>query len=388
MPWRALVDGDLAGAALDAVRAVASRPMQVHAVPSLATGLSGALLFWGSILLDLDAGLARQPFRAVLDQSLEAVGRVASDGSLYQGVTGLAWVLQHLHRRGLVGPASDAMADLEDLLLQNLRRQRWVCHDLTEGLAGLCLYGLERLPSPWAQAFLREAVGQLGALSVVRGEGITWPALDAAGRPSETRCNLGVSHGVCGAVAVLALCGQAGIDRENCFHLAVGGARWLLAQRAGDRYPMSVDASAAPSWSEENWGFGSAGTAAALLFAARVVRDRSIEQQALRALLASAERASRDARAEPGLWFGAAGLAQIFNRGHQATASPRLRDAARLQIERILGLRRDLGDGTFFEDAQSGRSDMFSVGSVGIALTLLAAAQNQEPSWDRLLLLS
>ena len=102
--------------------------------------------------------------------------------------------------------------------------------------------------------------------------------------------------------------------------------------------------------------------------------------------------ASKDA----GLCHGAAGLAHLFNRMHQATGDLQLADAARDWFRRTLAMRHPgRGIGGFEswrpDKARSGTwtpDPDFLTGSVGIALALLAATAQVEPTWDAVLLAS
>jgi hypothetical protein len=118
-------------------------------------------------------------------------------------------------------------------------------------------------------------------------------------------------------------------------------------------------------------------------------------------LVCAANLATRTARPLLGgaiaLCHGAIGAGHIFNRLWQATAEPRLDDAARFWLAQGLAMRRPAGrlggfhavvsDGT----GQSTRRVAFRgllMGAAGLGLALLAATTDVEPSWDRLLLLS
>lgn len=92
---------------------------------------------------------------------------------------------------------------------------------------------------------------------------------------------------------------------------------------------------------------------------------------------------------------GAAGLAHLCNRFYQATRDEAFREAAHSWFETLLGMRRPgEGVGGFSSYMPRDGGDSYEwlplpglvEGAVGIGLTLLAAIEPIEPSWDRMLL--
>ena len=67
---------------------------------------------------------------------------------LYSGVTGVAWAASHL--RDISGE-HELAAQVDEHLSNRLRQSAWAGDfDLMQGLAGVAVYALERLPLPAA----------------------------------------------------------------------------------------------------------------------------------------------------------------------------------------------------------------------------------------------
>jgi hypothetical protein len=89
-------------------------------------------------------------------------------------------------------------------------------------------------------------------------------------------------------------------------------------------------------------------------------------------------------------------VAHIYNRLYQGTGDAKLREAARYWFVRTLDMRDQVSGVAGYllrginDQGETGwvRDGSFLTGVSGIGLALLAAITEQEPEWDRLLLLS
>ena len=115
------------------------------------------------------------------------------------------------------------------------------------------------------------------------------------------------------------------------------------------------------------WCYGDPGAAGALFAAEPEIATAITERAAVRPVLDSGV-------VDGSICHGAAGLAHIFNRFHQASGSGLLRQAALDWLEQLVEMPRP----------DSG----FLTGAAGVGLVLLAAATPIEPRWDRVLVLS
>ena len=174
---------------------------------------------------------------------------------------------------------------------------------------------------------------------------------------------------------------------------------WLLAQRLPRddvRFGSWIVPGVEPRPSRTAWCYGDPGVAIALLGAAREAQVPAWEREAIE-LAAIAARRPRDATdvVDSGLCHGAAGLAMIFARFHQATSDARFRDAARDWLAWILDERRPEGVGGIVaaraKDGEVVRRQPEAgllFGAAGVAAALALGASAVEPAWDAHMLAS
>lgn len=336
------------------------------------------------------------------DELLEAAIRLTEEiddvrPSLYGGVAGLGWTIHHVGRlAGDRDPAATEVLDAELLAyLENLDPTT-SAFDLMGGLIGLGIYGLEagnrRLVELVAECL--EAAAEAGA------DGVTWwtpPEIGGRAFYSSGHFNLGLAHGVAGALAFLADVHDTGIADTR--RLLEGAARWLLGQRLPEgesrTFPWAVAPDHPPlAWAfDPGWAYSDAGIAFALFRAGQVLEDTEATAEAL----AVAEREARELASvpirNPGIGYGPAGHVRIFTRWFEHTGRQVFRGAAQQSLDDLLALRQPgKGIGGFVTVDRSGRErgvdPSFLSGASGIGLVLLAACSSVEPLWDRLLLLS
>jgi hypothetical protein len=324
--------------------------------------------------------------------------------------------LEHLAGRLFPAPADDASdpaLDVGRLLAGHLGHRPWNGdYDLVGGLVGYGVWAVERLPRPAGREAVDRVVARLGELAERRPDGITWltppehlPATDAARHPRGAY-NLGVAHGVPGVIGLLGTLRARGLDVPGAAQLLSGAVAWLLRQRlppgAASRLPYCVAPGAEPQPARLAWCYGDLGVALVLLVAARATGEKDWERQALDLAGAAAGRLRHLAGVvDGGLCHGAAGLAHLYNRLHQATGEPRFRRECLAWIEHLLALRRpECGIAGWQAWRATHRGDTapaaggwgtdagFLTGGAGIGLALLAALSVEEPAWDGALLCS
>jgi lantibiotic biosynthesis protein len=414
--WRPILSGTTAEQALQAVDAIAESITSITASPgerdpSLGRGQAGLALLYTWLARTGRMPQADLLARQCLDQAIEALSTQAMNASFYGGFTGVAWAADLVDR--LLDPdAEDRGEAVDDALLRLLSRdERWsASYDLIVGLIGLGVYALQRYPRPVATECLRQVVERLQECARRDEHGLYWwtpPAeiLDEESRKqySSGRVDLGVAHGVAGAVALLGgICG-AGVEQATVRPLLEGAVSWLLAHSvptaAGPTFPVWVAPAFQPSPARCAWCYGDPGIAAALMLAARGAGDAGWEQTAVALACRAAERpASETGVVNANFCHGAAGLAHVYNRMYQATGEPTLGRAALYWLERTLGfyrLAKDAGGSWVQGNWDPARRERWTwtgielvEGAAGVALVLLAAATSVEPTWDRMFLVS
>lgn len=393
--WTPLLRGARQRRALEVVEKIADELQARYAVPetatgsggwSIAAGRSGGAIFFAYLGDALaDAG-ARATAVRLVEESIEAAAGALKSVSLFSGFTGVAWTLAHLDGWLVDLSDGDPLEAVDAALAEVLASSPWVGqYDLLDGLVGIGVYALERLPRPTAIECLAKVVARLSELARRSDRGASWWTPPAELAPRIRRqfpggaYNLGLAHGVPGVIALL---GKAAGVEQACSTtrpLLDDAVAWLLAQRlpadAGADFASfgAPDVVAPPARSA--WCYGDPGAASALRLAAQAVGSPTWEAEALTIARRAASRPPANCGVvDPGLCHGAAGLAHIFNRLHQTTGEAVFGDTALLWLQRV------------FDHPRPGTG--FLEGAAGIGLALLAAATPTEPRWDRLLLLS
>lgn len=410
-PWRPLLADELtdrAGHSIAHVRQALHRPdaralyCRVRKQPQASLGAVepwAALVFaYGGESADHAEDTAR------LDGILAEALHHLADGrrlDLYSGWCGLGWVLAHL---------TEPESGEDDLLALDAAVDTFLArpdlayrYDLVNGLVGLGVYLLERLPSAAAEHALERLVHRLESISEATADGTVWwtpPSVLPDGRRVAGGYNLGVAHGIPGILGFLALVHEAGLAGDRPRRLLEAAVPWLLDQRLPTATEPCIPRALVPGELPEPcriaWCYGDLGVAAVLFNVARRLGRPDWEREALGLARHAAKVAPEKAGVvDAGLCHGAAGNAHLFNRLFQASGDPVLKEAALFWYRRTFDFERpEAAFGGFPSYYPTGsdrgwRSDAtFLMGAVGVALALLAATTAVEPAWDRLLLLS
>jgi lantibiotic modifying enzyme len=406
--WRPILDKSHGESALTTVHEiVAALPTPgTEAVDdaSLAGGAAGLAILCAYLAqADYDDGENAKQF---LEQAVQAITAAPAGSSFFKGSTGVAWAIAHLYEQLFDAEDDDPTEEFDEALQEQLNQWEGG-YDLINGLVGVGVYALERLPRPNARENLETVVTRLHEIAEYGPEGVAWfsgpevlPDWHRELYP-EGYYNLGLAHGIPGIIAFLGEVCTAGIALDRAEPLLAGAVKWLLRQRLPNGGAASF-----PNWIGRGpqqfvfklgWCYGDIGVAAALLHAGRCVERPDWEREALdiarRVALREPEKVGFS---EAGLCHGAAGRAHIFNRIFQATGEDFFKEAARFWFQRTLELKQPgQGSGGYpalylNEKNEKSWGDDWGIltGAAGIALALLAAVTNITPAWDQFLLLS
>jgi lantibiotic biosynthesis protein len=376
--------------------------------PFLADGLAGLSLVHAA--LDTAFPGIGHDIRGqhTLDRAIDLLATTPNPSpSFYDGISGVAWVAELLGGDPNVPAEEDPNREIDSALEKYLARQPWTApYDLLDGVVGIGVYALERLPRPAAKRILALVVDRLKETARRRPPGIAWRS-EAHWIPIKWReaahseWNLGVAHGVPGVIAILSRIAAAGVDAPTQITaraLLDKAVAWLLARElpasAASRFGYGVGRGVSRQPARLAWCYGDTGIAAVLLVAARASREPEWERAALRIALCAAGRPeSTTGVVDAGLCHGAAGVAHIFHRIFRATGDERIAAAARRWFGRALAMREPgRGFGGFLVYRGTGKRCCGERGclggSAGVTLALLAATTDIDSAWDRALLLS
>jgi hypothetical protein len=361
--------------------------------PSLADGNAGLALAH-AVLDSAFPGEGHDARSAkVMARAVAAVGATPLPPSLYRGFSGVAWVAEFLEGDTNGPRTHDPNAGIDAALEVYVARSPWHGpYDLYEGLVGLGVYALERIPCPSAARILALLVDRLEEVAVRRRTGVAWRS-DSRWLPKAERTdpfpewNLGLAHGVPGVIGFLSGVCAARVPASThvrAHSLLEKAVAWLLAQELPKGKGGCFASAVAPKFPKtpvrSAWCYGDPGIAATLLLAADATGERRWQKEAIRIAVSAAKRPPGTAGAYPGICHGSAGLGHVFHRIYRAIGDARVAEAARSWFARTVAM----------EQSRTGyRGPGFLDGTAGIALALAAATSRRGDSeWDRALMLS
>lgn len=406
--WQPLLTGALAHHAQAVITEIAAA-LQPQALPqtsaSLFGGSAGLAIFYAYLA---QTDWVENPDNSAMTWLEQAIATTTSEKtpfSFFRGFPGVAWATSHLQGR-LFDSDEDPNPAIDEALLTFLAGSPWPnLYDLVDGLVGLGVYALERLPNPCARGLLERLVERLDLTAERTATGITWwTSPEVLFGPQRAACpqgyhNLGLAHGVPGVIALLGQIWQAGIAQAQVQVLLEGSVSWLLHHQlpptSPSRFTFWLTDAAEQEPTQLAWCYGDLGIALALLSAARMVGKPDWEATALTLARAAAWRSSTATLVpDAGFCHGAAGIAHLFNRLYHATREPLFGQTAQFWFEQTLAFRKP-GQGVagFAHWKTDGAGDYrweadpgLLTGAAGIGLALLAATTTIEPEWDRMML--
>ncbi len=376
MSWRPLLEGADAEAARAAIGAIADElAARDFDDPSLIHGAAGVALLHGQLAREgHPEGAARA--HAALARALELLSAGPPNPWLGTGYVGAAWVMHHL--ADVVESDADTLEHIDGMVARLLARPSWpFVYGLWHGVVGLGVYALER----GRIDLVARAVDHLDQIAERSPAGCTWwnPGVPELGDPSDHH-DLGMVHGVAGAIAFLAAACAAGVPHAR--QLATDAVRWLLGhERAASvpRFPMHAGIEVPFDFVRNGWCHGDATIAAALIQAGEALGDPTLSVRAAdlaRAMACAAIDHAPDFDAA--FCHGAAGRAHLFSRLAHALSDETLFDAARRYVRATLSR---------LAQGEPGKPAL-ATGTSGIGLVLLAGVSTTEPSWDRVFLVT
>jgi lantibiotic modifying enzyme len=395
----------------------------------MAQGYTGLALFWSY----LDECLPGEEWDLLGREHLQIAAQDAADYSqlpvgLFSGVTGLAFAAWQLSRGGAryrrLLFELDRIIAPRALSLAHSARDRHGMNvgefDAISGLSGVGAYLLCRRDRPETAEALHAVTETLVQLCSDHSPPFGWHTpCELLG--DEKMCevyphgnlNLGLAHGIPGPLAFLSLAQLAGLRVSGLTEAIAYTAGWISRQRFDDEWGVNWP-TAVPLVLEENngasvvvaapataapdgpsrcaWCYGSPGIARSLLLASQALDRDDLRDLAVSAMDAVFRRPIDKRQINsPTFCHGVAGLLSIALRFRHDLGDSLFSEEisklveqllTRFQPDSLLGFRNiEYGD---HEIEQPGLLD----GAPGVALVLLAAATEVEPTWDRLFLLS
>lgn len=378
---------------------------------ALAGGHTGISLLYGYLAMAYGEPKHRMQAEATLDKSIQLFSESAPGMTLFTGYMGLGWTMEHLTRMLFTKDEGADLEALDELLSEYLYGVSgpFIKFDLVDGLSGIGVYVLERMPTDMASKHLEKIVSLLDGLAEKQEGTVTWrtPREFIVEHDDFTvpngYYNLGLAHGVPGIIAFLARVHAAGIAKQETRALIEGAVRWVLQNQLPEESVTLFckwfePGKPKPGATRVAWCYGDPGVAIALLNAAIALEDDELRAEAIRIAKRAASIVYEETSVmDAGICHGSSGLLQIYNRIYQATGDIDFLDATKFWFDKTLEMcNPETGIGGYLSHRAKYVGDPDPLyceaglisGTAGTALALLACITDVEPAWDRLLLIS
>lgn len=407
--WKALTANTPAAAKNNTLLEQIARDIEQFKYPGngLFSGTLGQALFYiyyGIYLSDesyVDKGL----------EVLESVIQATSEEEFPQltfanGLSGLANTLLLLHEADLLELAEEDLEQFDLVLTSAVQLfNRDNNFDFLHGLTGCAVYFANRLrifgPNETAENVLKETIGHLQRITEQAETGAYPVTKVTFGELSFQGINFGLSHGMPSFIYLLLQIHRAGLEQELCKNMIYAYIGFMFSKSNPMPGSLSYFPSAITQRAEDYdgdlsvsrlaWCYGDLGIGMVLIQAALYFNDKGLFQKAEEILLFQAGREAPSMN-ESGLCHGTSGLMHIFNRLYQTTGNKAFKTAAEYWLEETYkqakypgnqsGLQTPNWQTKVFEEDGS-----LLTGIAGTGLTLMALNTDQEPLWDKLLLL-
>ncbi|OFY94809.1 MAG: hypothetical protein A3K10_11630 [Bacteroidetes bacterium RIFCSPLOWO2_12_FULL_31_6] len=310
------------------------------------------------------------------------------------GITGMGWLIQFLTRENLIDiDSTELLLEIDEIAFNySIRLLDINNHDFLHGAVGNAIYLIERInDNKLVVKYLEEIVSKLYTLCKRDEKGIYW--VDNYSKNDELSINLSLSHGLASKIVFLSKIVELGINRDIASELLTGSIKFMLKSKNTDKNLSIFPSSIGYQNSRLGWCYGDLGISIALWQAGVVLQNDKVKQEAIEICLHTTKRRTPEQTLVKDASFchGTAGIAHIYNRMYCSTGKIEFKKAANYWIEETLKMAT-------FEDGLVGYKTWntnkyendYSLlnGITGIGLVLLSYINDEEPTWDKCLLLS
>lgn len=360
---------------------------------TLASGLSGCGLgLWA--LQQYLPSLMISPTLKRIDNRLQSL--LADEGDLnaglFQGLAGVGYAYTR-YCDVFKGSSAEYCADIDEILQEYSEAIGQTEHfDLVSGVVGVALYALDYQGSQTRQSVFLNCLKWLETRAELDEDGASWRTLpkhygfEASNTkfPSGTR-NLGIAHGIPGAVAFLALAVKAnGADARMAQRLLELSCDWLVnVERKQVIGGIPYLAEEPNALARLAWCYGDAGVALTIVSAGRVLHradliaiGTSIGRRAVRRAM------SMNSVGDVTLCHGVAGWMLVFERLRRNTGDDEfLLGTQWCQQQLFDAYKRDGLHSLLPPSGERGAPHHLLSGSLGVVLALLDVTAHKSVDW-------
>jgi lantibiotic modifying enzyme len=260
-----------------------------------------------------------------LETCIEYYSENPSDSTLFNGFTGLGWLMQHLYNLEILSLEDiESLEDLDEFVEQSLERDFQTQNmDFIYGMIGKATYFFERHPTVDCTKQLTKIFKYYSNLS---NQEHPTNAAYAERKKEDDRdysVNLGLAHGVPNVIVFLSKLYQIGICKEEVYKELEKLVSWFLKQKLKDTNDLGTFSTTTEETATHlgrlAWCYGDLGIVTALQHAQNVLKRESLEKEILQILKKSTKRKletsgvfTQNNKVDNNICHGVAGVAHIY----------------------------------------------------------------------------
>lgn len=342
----------------------------------------------------------------LLEQLGESLANEELDHSISSGLTGIAFVFQHLRNIDVIDKSEDLnLNEMDEFISRGIdydfNTGNW---DPLHGMTGLGIYFLERNKETGDSIYLEKIVDNLSKMRVTEGHYKIW-ITKGFGKFSNDNFNFGMAHGMPGLISFLAQVYERGIKQSEIKEMIENAVPYLLQHEFDAenecRFPFSIDVDnptgVVNKYSRLGWCYGDLSLAFMLIHCGRALSNSNWSEKGIEIALKTTARNLKSSGCEDApLCHGTTGLVHQYNRLFQATGNIIFKQAAdrwfNLTIEHFYQPSNGKPGYIFYTyDIQTDQqkavvNNGLLEGNAGIALIYLSYIYQIKPEWDLIFL--
>jgi lantibiotic modifying enzyme len=330
------------------------------------------------------------------------------NNSFSSGVSGFSWFLNSLLEDQILDEKNvgDLLIQTDEVsfhsAMNNIKNKN---HDFLHGAVGQASYLSDRInKNNKVSNYLNSILNGLKNISQQDNKGVYWMEntfySELLKDQGKAIVNLSLSHGLASKIILFSKLYKKGFSPNLTRELLEGSVRFLLGckNKKSDVsvFPSRIDETNSQSFSRLSWCYGDLGISIALWQAGEALSDQNIKDEAENICLRTTIRKTLDLTGvlDAGLCHGSSGIAHIYNRMYGYTGNKIFKDTANFWIQETLNLAtfKDgfAGYKAYYQEDLGGRKNKYGLlnGISGIGLSLISHTNEEDPKWDKFLLLS
>lgn len=321
------------------------------------------------------------------------------------GLSGVGWTYNYLFKEGILDDGIESLLlQVDEVIIESVNTLlKLKDFDFLHGVIGQGIYILERKN----YNLLSKIIDEIDSNATRNENGACWVSDFIIDDDFNTKkvYNISLSHGSSAIIVFLSKFLNSNFEdtfiNSKAKKLLNEAVKFILSCKMNNNdsiFPTicEIENLEKDRGARLSWCYGDLGISIALWHAGVALQNETVKQEAINVCLHTTNRRTKKETGvvDAGICHGSAGIAHIYNKMYRYTGMKEFREAANYWIVETLNTQK-------FEDGLAGyksyQGEKFGgwkndygllEGVAGIGLVLLSHVSEEEPTWDRCLLLS